>query len=407
MLQIVPNRPRHSIFQRATPGEYPVGTRRNMPVVLDTRVVTGSGGGPDKTILNSPRYLEPLGYRMLCGYLTPVGDPGYSEIINKARQYAAPLITIPDRGPLDWRVVTRLLALCRSEKVSIWHGHDYKTNLLGLLLRRFHPMHLVTTVHGWVRHTTRTPLYYRLDRMCLPRYDRVYCVSSDLYDECRSLGIEDTRCSLIENGIDTTDYQRQTDIQSAKQALGLSTSRFLIGGVGRLSPEKGFANLIIAVSRLIQSGNDIGIILVGDGDERDRLEQLSRELRIADRVIFTGWQSNVKPCFEAMDVFALSSLREGLPNVVLEAMALGVPAVATRIAGVPRIIRDGINGTLVNPDDCNDLTRAIHELVTNHGLRASYRNAGRETVHMRYSFSRRMTKLAQSYNELLASTSTN
>src|SRR5215510_2312864 len=85
---------------------------RIAPVVFDTRVVTGSGGGPDKTILNSPRFLNQVGYRMLCGYLHPPDDTGYEEIVRKAERYSAPLVSIPDRGPWDWRVVTQLLAVC-------------------------------------------------------------------------------------------------------------------------------------------------------------------------------------------------------------------------------------------------------------------------------------------------------
>ncbi|MCZ2344235.1 MAG: glycosyltransferase [Bacteroidales bacterium] len=406
MSQLVKNHPRRSSFGLPI-SEMSSTLSSPLPVVLDARVVTGSGGGPDKTILNSPRYLEPLGYRMLCGYLTPIDDPGYSEIINKAKRYSAPLITIPDRGPWDWRVITRLIALCKTENVSIWHGHDYKTNLLGLLIRQFHPMRLVTTVHGWVRHTSRTPLYYRIDRKCLPWYEQVYCVSDDLYEECLSLGVHPTRCMLLENGIDTTEYSRRMNPFHAKRAIKLSPSRFLIGGVGRLSPEKGFDILIRSAAQLYRNGFDINLIIVGDGDDRGRLESLAHEECIADRVIIAGWQSDVKPYFEAMDIFVLSSLREGLPNVVLEAMALGTPTIATRIAGIPRIIRDGFNGALIESGNIHQLTQAMHELICNHGLRAAYSNNGRETVQARFGFSRRMSRLARYYDELIANISSN
>src|SRR5262245_36985110 len=134
-------------------------TDTNWPGVLDARVVTGTGGGPDKTILNSPRFLAPLGYRMLCAYLHPPGDPGFDVLRKRADQLRAPLVEIADRGLFDARVVVELLRLCRRERVAIYHGHDYKSNLLGLVLNRFLPMRLVTTVHGWVVHTARTPLY--------------------------------------------------------------------------------------------------------------------------------------------------------------------------------------------------------------------------------------------------------
>ena len=91
---------------------------------------------------------------------------------------------IDDRGPLDFSLVKRFVKLCREQRVAIWHGHDYKSNLLGLLVRPHWPMRLVTTVHGWVKFTWKTPLYYAIDRLCLPRYERVICVSDDLAEQC-------------------------------------------------------------------------------------------------------------------------------------------------------------------------------------------------------------------------------
>jgi glycosyltransferase involved in cell wall biosynthesis len=373
----------------------------NLPVVLDTRVVTGSGGGPDKTILNSPRYLTPLGYRMLCGYLYPPNDSGYSDIVRKAERYSAPLVSIPDRGATDWRVVQELVRLCRRENVRIWHGHDYKTNLLGLLIRKFHPMRLVTTAHGWVHHTARTPVYYRIDRWCLPRYERVFCVSDDLLDECLKAGVPSGNCVLLENGIDTEDYRRSRSVGEAKARLGFPAAGTLIGAVGRLEPEKAFDALILSVADLRDAGEDVGLVIVGEGSDRTRLTELARDRNLADRVILAGWQSDVRSYYEAMDVFALSSLREGLPNVLLEAMALKVPCVATRINGVPRVIQHGANGLLVTPADRGELTTALRRLVRSPSLREELIAAGRRTVETRYSFAERMRRLASAYDQLI------
>ncbi|HEY3789412.1 MAG TPA: glycosyltransferase [Urbifossiella sp.] len=376
-------------------------SRVSAPVVLDARVVTGSGGGPDKTILNSPRFLEPLGYRMLCAYLHPPEDPGFEAIRANAARYGAPLISIPDRGPWDWRVITELLAVCRREKVAVWHGHDYKTNALGLLLRRFWPMRLVTTVHGWVRHTTRTPLYYKLDQMCLPRYEKVICVSDDLFESCLNCGVPAKNLLLVENAIDTADYRRLRTREEAKAALGFPASRLLIGAVGRLSDEKGFDLLIRSVHALVQKHEDVHLVIVGEGGERANLERLVSELRLQDRVTLPGWRTDVRSYFEAMDVFALSSHREGLPNVLLEAMALEVPVAATRVNGVPRLVRDGRNGLLVEPGRGDALTTALLALIRNESLRDLFRVAGRRTVEGRYSFPVRMQKLKHIYDELL------
>jgi glycosyltransferase involved in cell wall biosynthesis len=373
-----------------------LGTAR----VLETRVVTGAGGGPDKTILNTPRFLAGTKYPTLCAYLHPPGDPGFEQLRQKAEQWGAPLVSIPDRGFWDWRVVGKLLNLCRRERVAIWHGHDYKSNALGLLLRRFWRMRLVTTVHGWVHHTPRTPLYYWVDRVCLPCYERVICVSEDLHRRCLECGTPAHRCVLIENGIDTEEFSRRLSIPEARQRLGLDPGRFLLGAVGRLSAEKGFDVLLRAVGQLVREGLDVGLLIAGEGDERVRLQALVGELGLADRVRLLGYCSDTRDLYQALDVYVLSSLREGLPNVLLEAMAMGAPVVATRIAGVPRLVRDGANGLLVEPGDVAGLAAAVRRLAGEPDLRGRLQQAARATIEEGYSFTGRMEKIRRVYDEL-------
>jgi glycosyltransferase involved in cell wall biosynthesis len=370
-------------------------------VVLETRVVSGAGGGPDKTILNTPRFLAPWGYRTVCAYMHPPRDPGFAQLRSKAQAWQAPLLSVADGGPWDWRVVPRMLEICRRERVTIWHGHDYKSNALGLVLRHFWPMRLVTTVHGWVQYTARTPLYYGIDRLCLRFYEKVLCVSEDLYRTCRRSGVPAGRCELVENGIDLGEYARRRSPAAAKARLGLPPGRLLIGAVGRLSPEKGFDLLIRAVDRLVQGGQDVGLVIFGEGGERAALGALAGRLGRTDRVRLAGYCADLPGWYEAMDVFALSSLREGLPNVLLEAMALEVPLVATRIAGVPRLVEHGANGLLVEPGSADALAGALDRLLGDPALRERLAAAGRRTVEGRYSFAARTRKIAALYDALL------
>jgi glycosyltransferase involved in cell wall biosynthesis len=372
-----------------------------MTVVLETRVVKGSGGGPDKTILNSPRFLSPAGYHVLCAYMHHPADPGFEQLRRKSQSWQAPLVSVSDRGPWDWQVVAQYLRICRRERVAIWHGHDYKSNALGLLLRRFWPMRLVTTVHGWVHRTSRTPLYYGIDRLCLPRYERVICVSEDLHAECLALGVPAEKCILVKNAICTDEFVRRIDTDEAKRSLDIPVSRSLVGAVGRLSDEKGFDVLIRAADRLLAAGVDLELRIAGEGHERPRLQRLIDELGRGDRIRLVGFQAEALGLYQAMDVFALSSLREGLPNVVLEAMAMGVPVVATRIAGVPQLIHDGENGLLVGPGDLDGLTGALARLLGDAGLRETFRRTGRATVEDGYSFEARMEKIRAIYDDLL------
>ncbi len=374
---------------------------RDRPVVLDVRVVTGTGGGPDKTILNQPRFLASAGYHNVCAYLHPPNDPGFDVLRRRAAGWGAPLVSVPDRGAWDWKVARQLLRVCREHHVSIWHGHDYKSNALGLLLRRFWPMRLVTTVHGWVRHTRRTPLYYRIDRHCLPRYEKVFCVSPDLEQECLALGVPPDRCLLLENAIDVDEFARTRPVEEARRQDGGRPNRPRVGAVGRLSPEKGFDVLLAAAERLFQAGHDFDVVICGEGGDRARLEDLVRRSAHPDRIRLAGHVPDTRPAYEAMDAFVLSSYREGLPNVVLEAMALEVPVVATRIAGIPRLIEDGVNGLLVEPGSAEQLARGMEKLLTDAALRRRLARAGRDTIVRRYNFAARMDRLRAAYDEML------
>lgn len=373
------------------------------PLVLHTRVVRGVGGGPEKTILNSPRWLIPFGYDALCAYMHPPGDPGFDELRRKAHDLDAPLVGIEDRGPWDVRVVRRLLALCRQRRVTIWHGHDYKSNALGLVLRRFWPMKLVSTVHGWGVQEGRAPLYYKIDRLCLRYYQSVICVSESLRQTCLASGVPADRCLVIENAIDTAQYTRRQPTHEAKRQLGFSPERLLIGSVGRLSAEKDFDGAIRVVGRLVRQGQDVDLVIVGEGQQRAGLEELVAELGLAQRVRLLGHRSDMIGLYEAMDVFVLNSRREGLPNVLLEAMAMEVPVVATRVAGVPDLIDHETDGLLVEPGDEDGLTAALTRLLGDAELRRRLAAAARRTIEQRYSFAMRMAKVRAVYDRLLGS----
>lgn len=375
-----------------------------MPTVLHVRVVTGQGGGPDKTILRSPRYMRSRGYDEVCAYLRSPDDAGFAQLQSQAREQDAELLAIDDRGPLDWGVVQDLVAFCRRRRVQIWHGHDYKSNALGLLVARFCHLRLLTTVHGWVHHTRRTPLYYLVDRCCLRWYERVLCVSSDLLTTCRQLGVRTRRCQLLENGIELEQFRRRLTPAAARHELGLDPTIPLVGGVGRLAAEKHFEALLTAIQLLRARGQRVQAAIIGDGPERSALQQRAAELQLQDVVRFVGHCSDVRPWYEAMDLFALSSLREAMPNVVLEAMAMQTPVVATQIAGVPDMLAHGQAGRLVPPGDAPALASALHDLLANPTRRHALSDSAFALVASRFSFEHRMDRMQAIYDDLLQST---
>ena len=372
----------------------------HLPVVLHPRVVTGTGGGPDKTILNSPRFLRALGYRGVCAYMHPPHDAGFETLLRQAEHAEAPLLSIPDRGAWDLTVVQRYVRICREQGVNIWHGHDYKSNALGLLVRRFHPMKLVSTVHGWGVRSGRAPLYYRIDRACLRKYDTVICVSNDLVDQCLAAGISPRKCVLIENAIDVDEYRPTTDRDFAKRECGVDPERLVIGSVGRLSAEKSFDELIRAVDDLLSTGLEVSLLIAGDGPERPALTSLIHELGRSDEIRLLGHVADPRRLFEAMDVFVLNSLREGLPNALLESMAMRVPSIATAVGGVPRVIEHEHNGLLIAAGNRDELTISLSRLLHNPALRDQLARAGREIIKADFSFTNRMHKVAEIYDQV-------
>ena len=373
-------------------------------VVLNVRVVTGSGGGPETTILASAVHFDATDYWMAAAYMHRPDDRGFVALQQRAAARNCELIAIPDRGVADLRVLRQLLALCRHLRVGIWHGHDYKSNLIGLLLRPRHRMTLLSTAHGWVTQTRRTPIYYAVDRWCLRHYDHVISVSADLYAQVSGLGIAPARHTLIHNGVDEQRFCRRQGPGPARlrSQCGVSPTRRVIGAVGRLSDEKRFEDLIRAVHALRRGGYDAALWIAGEGPARMPLETLIGELGMNQHVRLFGQVEDPLEFYEAIDLFALSSVREGLPNALLEAMSMTLPVVATAIGGVPTVVRDEENGLLYAAGNVDSLTLALQRLLDDASLRERLAASARQTIEQRFTFHARMAAELAVYDRLRA-----
>ena len=376
------------------------GSDRGRRRILHLRTVCGKGGGPEKTLLNSPRFLRD-GYDVRLAYLRPEGDPDY-DMPARAREMGVELMDIPERGPVDSRSLRQLCREIRAFRPEILHAHDYKTNVLAYLLGRWFRIPVMTTVHGYVERGGILEAYYLMDRWALHRMDHVIAVSADLFSLLAKLRIPASKRSLIENAIDTTAYVRQGTSVLEKQRLGLNSELLAVGAVGRLAPEKGFDLLIQGVDLLYRAGLNFELLIVGEGPEKERLQSLADRTLRPDRIHLLGHRSDMSRVYQSMDLFVLSSLREGLPNVLLEAMALEVPVVATRVAGVPRLIADGQNGLLVDSGSAHGLAQAIRRLLQDETLRHVLGKAGRARVEECHSFEIRMSKVRAIYDNLLS-----
>ena len=368
--------------------------------VLHVRVVTGCGGGPEKTILRSPRYIDASRYKMSAAYIYPEGDPGMCIIRQNAKQFGCPLYEVAETRAFDHNSVRALLELCRELDIDIWLGHDYKSNLIGLLLKRYHNMKLVTTAHGFTRETWRTRLYYHIDNMAMLGYDRVITVSPKLVMHCAQHGVNPDRLQYIPNAIDTAEYARTHRTTDAKVRLGMSTDRFAIGVIGRFSPEKAVDRAIQMMPRLLADHPLVELHLIGDGPERKRLEAQAMSLGVADLIHWWGWQSDARAIYESLDALVLPSRTEGLPNVVLEAMAMGVPVAATNVGGVSDLLDGGRCGIILD-DDVSRWHQQISPLISNAKRHADYALRSQRRVHDSFSFKKRMESVMSVYDSVL------
>jgi glycosyltransferase involved in cell wall biosynthesis len=374
------------------------------PQVLHLRVCAGTGGGPEKTILNSPRFIRSQGFDASVAYLCSPRDPIGESL--RARALAADCLfyLLEDHGPFDVRLIFRVAALCRKLKIDILQSHDYKSNVIAWCVRKLVRCRLVTMLHGWTDMTGRMPLYKRIDQHFLRYFETLICVSKDLYEECQRLGIPNHRLHYVPNAIDTESFRRVEDLRSAKASLCARPDRFLIGSIGRLSPEKGLFELIHAVASLQKQGLPLDLWIAGEGPDRPRLAHKIQACAQEDSMRLLGQVSDLRPFYQAMDLFVLNSHREGLPNVLLEAMAMETPAIATNVGGIADLIEPGKTGYLIETDQEKGLIQSIQAAVRDPNRGAVMASEARRRVVFQYGFDARMQKIAAIYWNMLSKT---
>jgi glycosyltransferase involved in cell wall biosynthesis len=236
------------------------------------------------------------------------------------------------------------------------------------------------------------------------RFDHLIAVSHATKDEMILAGVRSDLISVIHNGIDTDAWAPNRVSWSLRDELKLGQAFLVIGYVGRIMPEKDLVTWLRAAALVAKRFPLAQFVLVGEGKDDGTLGELRRlasELGIADRTHFPGYRSDLLPVYAAFDIFVLSSRREGLPNSILEAMALGLPVVTTDVAGAKELVVDGKTGYVLPQGDVQGIAHALIELVENEVLRRQMSKAGRERVEREFSFSTRLQRIEALYERVL------
>ena len=272
-------------------------------------------------------------------------------------------------------------------KRKIPHLHNHIANsscTVAMLAAELGGFSFSFTMHG--PHIFFEPMRWRLDEK-IRRAKFVACISHF----CRSQGMifvepeHWDKMSIVRCGVDLELFEPVTH-----QGVG---NRLLY--VGRLAVEKGLPMLLDSIQQIATESPDVHLTVVGDGADRAYLEDLTQEMGLEKNVAFVGYQSqeSVRHYLRQTDVFVLPSFAEGIPVVLMEAMAMGVPVVTTQIAGVSELVESGVNGYLVPPSDSHGLTGAIAKLINDSDKRAQFGKAGREKVEQRFDIAKALDNL--------------
>lgn len=385
----------------ATPGILPDRIR-----VLELRSVVGAGGGPEKTILLGTALTDTSRFEVTVCYLRATSDGAFA-IDAWSRSIGIPYVEVAERHSLDLSVVPALRRLVRERRIDIVHAHEYKTDLLALLVARLEGIIPLATAHGWTGHSWRERrIYYPADRWLLARYPRVIAVSEEIRQVLIGAGARPERVTTVLNAIDPERFRRDPALQpGARAALGLAADAIVIGAVGRAEPQKRFDLLIDAFAQVAAARPRLHLVIAGDGSCLPDLRRQADALAaVRPRIHLLGHRTDVPALHHAFDVFVQSSDYEGTPNAVLEAMALGTPLVATRAGGTGEIAVDGVHGRLVACGDREGLIVAMAELCDDPERARALAAAARQRVETDLSFARRVATVERIYAELMVTT---
>ena len=357
--------------------------------ILHSESSKGWGGQENRTIN------ELIAMRELGHTLAVVAQPG-ARIIDRARENGFETFAIPMRGALDLPAIFRLRSLLRDWRADILNTHSGRdTQLAGMAahtLGRQRPR-VVRTRH------LALPITSRFTYAILP--DHVVTVSAFVGDYLASAGVPREMISAIPTGVDFSRYQPAPEGGQLRRELGLSDDTPLIGTIAILRRKKGHIELIEAITEVLRQFPEAHFVFAGDGPMEDRLRAAIAERGVAERVHLLGLRRDVVNVLQSLDLFVLPTHQEALGTAFIEAAAMGVPVVATRVDGVAEVVADGETGLLVPALDVPALSQALCAMLADPARRRAMGERASERIRRLYSREVMASGMAALYTRLL------
>ncbi|WP_148312694.1 glycosyltransferase [Marinobacter similis] len=299
-----------------------------------------------------------------------------------------------------------IIRWARREQYQLMHSHGYKFNvLMGIWPEALRKIPLMTTLHGYVRASrfTKSWFYEALDRLVLGQMRQVVLVSEAIRFQIPGRIARSNRVSVVMNGLNTESVRHQ-----ATQSLGAELDDFLVNGhpvilgVGRLSPEKGFDRLIGAFRILLSHYPEAQLVIVGEGKQRDALEQQVAESKLSDHVCFPGYIEQVAALMKRTSVLCIPSLTEGLPITLLEAMSLGVPVVASDVGEISNVLGDQKGGIVFRYESPSALAEMLVAAIEDRNNTSARARWSEQRVEQAFSGHAMMEHYLKIYQQVLA-----
>ena len=330
--------------------------------------------------------------------------PGESPLAVTAKNAGLSVFTISERRRWDTKVFPQLRQMIAQCQPDILESRNVKSHFLVRMLGLHRKCRWVAWNHGYTATNWLDRGYSQLDRWSLRGAYRVVTVCGPFADKLESRGIDRDRITVLHNSVKPFVAPPLEQVRRVQHSLGLQDEAVILA-VGRLSYEKGIADLLRAVAVLSNTKGvpNFRLVLVGDGPEREALARLASRLGIEGRLTMAGFQRDTKPYYSLATLMAVSSHTEGSPNVVLEAMATGLPIAATAVGGIPEILEDGVTGLMVPPRNPDAMADAILRILTDPEMRLRLGAAARLRAESNFTPEVYKRSLVEFYQKTLES----
>ncbi len=352
--------------------------------------------GAEQLLLDIVRHTDRERVRLSVCLISDLGT-----LVPEFEALGIPVAFLPKKGRTDLSIVFRLARFFRRNRFDVVHTHLFTADLWGRMAGLLSPVFIVST-----SHTTRDPNIGRLgrllDKVLDRRNDAVICVSEAVRRyRVEEAGFDPKKLHLIENGIDLDRFQKTAPREEMERRLGLPPGRRWAVIVGRLVPLKGHRFLIEALSLLAKDFPDLGLLIAGAGEEEAALRAETEALGLSDRVVFLGLRRDIPDLLGLSELLVLPSSREGLPIVLLEALAASLPVVVTPVGGIPEVVEDGKTGFFVTQEPASIASALRRILESPESSRAMGANA-RRLIEERYDIRSVARRYENLYRSLLA-----